>query len=507
MLLNFCDPHLRSEIKCSTISTEGHEVTNLISEPCKGFLAYSCIRPPVHIDITFLCNVWINHIIIWPTVGSQKSSGFQLYSKSTDSDVVPYTLLSTGFLGPSDDGLLFHSAHVDPKEISVPKTFLKRCIRSSRQNLTAYIHSVRLTICKTENSVPALGNLEIWGTVSPRCGKDVVASVYALLSNYQAASPLPSPEHKINIRDSASTQEEKHKKQKDIAISRLEIPESFLDSITWELMTQPITLPSGNVIDQTTLEKHGQNEAIWGRPLSDPFTGIPFSEHRKPVMATALKYRIDEFLLRNGDSEEIKNIPRVLGHNSTSAIVGDRRIIEIPKCVLSENSVKRTAKDAKLHAREQTTTGDTLERLQQPKRYCHRLPAVVTGPKQSTAKITARSKEVKEISNSFKPLYKKSYSDNKNDESETLAANTDNSLDNSKEFPLPNIKRFNAPEKVELHNMSGYCKCCNNNILYRLPCKHVICRKVLLSVKDNRCNSCGFVYKVSEIERVHGVIF
>ncbi|CAL1673554.1 unnamed protein product [Lasius platythorax] len=348
MLLNFCDPRLRPEIKCSTISTEGYEVTNLISGSCKGFLAYSCIKPPVHIDITFLCNIRINHILIWPSVGSQKSSGFQLYCRNTNDHSTPHTLLSSGFLSTSDAGLLFYPNDIDPAKILTPANFLKRYIKISMQQLTMYAHVLRITICKTEKSVPALGKIEVWGTVSPRCGKDVVASVYTLWTQHQATLTLPVTECK-NGNTSANTTDNR---QETKAV--FDVPESFLDPITWELMTQPITLPSGNVIDQTTLEKHGQNEAIWGRSLSDPFTGIVFNEHHKPIMATALKSRIDKFLLDNSKLNEIKSIPRVLGHDSTSAIAGDRRITKVPKCVLNKNLLKRTVKDAKLDACKQT---------------------------------------------------------------------------------------------------------------------------------------------------------
>jgi len=282
-------------------------------------------------------------------------------------------------------------------------------------------------------------------------------------------------------------------------ISGLEIPESFLDPITWELMMQPITLPSGNVIDQTTLEKYGQNEAIWGRPFSDPFTGIPFNEDHKPIMATALKFRIDKFLLINSNTDEIKKMPRVLGHHST--MTGDRRIMEVPKFMLNENLLRRTTKEAtEINMQERTISGNTLQRI---KKHCHKLPAVIAGPNQYTAKMKARSKQIKKISNS-NPFYDIFRSNNKDDKSETVA-NIDSSSSNDNKFLLSNIKRFNTSEKVE-YKVSNNCECCNKNIFYMLPCKHVICRKTLLSIKDNRCNSCGSSYETNKIERVYGNI-
>ncbi|XP_032691397.1 RING finger protein 37 [Odontomachus brunneus] len=494
MLFNFCDPRLRPEIECSNVSTEGYEVTNLISGSRKGFLAYSCIKPPIHIDITFLCNIQINHILIWPSVGSQKSSGFRLYSKNTNDGNTPYTLLSNGYLSSRDAGLLFHPADIDSKQIFAPANFLKRYIKVSMRYFTANTHSLRITICKTENSVPALARIEVWGTVSPRCGKDVVASVYTLWYNHQNTfvTECKSSTNFINTPDNIITNRQKNQ------IS-LEIPEHFLDPITCEMMTQPIILPSGKIIDQTTLEKHEQHEAVWGRPVSDPFTAVPFNEERRPIMATALKLRIDKFLLENSNSDEIKNMPRVLGRAPSSIVMRDRRILEIPRCVLNKNSLKRTNEDAKLNVHKQMTN-DT----QRTKKYCHKLPAVITCPKRTTANVYSNSKQVVKnlIASPSTTNNSRNCNDNKSEklpnDIEIISDNRINAL-----FKETNIKRFSASEKVELHNISNNCKCCSDSILYRLPCKHVICRKVLLSIENSQCNSCGHCYKSSDVERVH----
>jgi U-box domain-containing protein 5 len=265
-------------------------------------------------------------------------------------------------------------------------------------------------------------------------------------------------------------------------------------------MTQPITLPSGKVIDQTTLEKHEQNEAIWGRPLSDPFTCIPFNENHKPVMATALKSRIDKFLLDNSNMNEIKNIPRVLGRESSSALAGNRRIIEVSKSTLNNNLLKRTVEDTQLNICKQVINSDS----QGAKRHCHQLPAIVTCRKQSTANANKRLKQIVKNLSSSKSVHNNSHT-NKNDKSEVPVTDIDNSLDNNVRILLSNMKRFNTPEKVELH-ISSNCKCCNNSTFYRLPCNHVICRKVLLSVENNQCKSCGLSYKSSDVERVHDSI-
>ncbi|XP_011871178.1 PREDICTED: RING finger protein 37 [Vollenhovia emeryi] len=490
MLLNFCDPRLRPEIRCSAVSTDGYEVSNLISGSDKGYLAYSCIKPPIDIDITFLCNVWLSHVLIWPAVGPQKSSGFRLYSRNTDDEQTPYTLLSSGFLRPHDAGLLFHPVDVDPTGIPAPANFLRCCVKASVGYLSKYTHVLRITICKTEKSVPALGKVQVWGTVSPRCGKDVVASVYTLWAGGQAppASPV------VELKADASSVDAENNRLKSTAT--LEVPESFLDAITWELMTQPVVLPSGKVIDQTTLEKHGENEATWGRPLSDPFTGLRFNDDRRPVMAAALKSRIDKFLLENSDRSEIKQMPRVLGRDPASAAAGDRGIIEVPKCVLN-NSLKRTAEDVKPSARKQTTDSNS----QCAKRYCHKLPIAIM-PKPPTANAAARLKQPTKIPTSSKLA--RNNSQNGDDELDVPA--NDSFVDSNLNTLLSNTKHFGTPGKVELHTLSNKCDCCKNSIFYKLPCKHVVCRKVLLSIENSQCKSCGFSYKTSEIERIHDAI-
>ena len=48
-----------------------------------------------------------------------------------------------------------------------------------------------------------------------------------------------------------------------------EAPEEFVDPLTAELMKSPVKLPSGNVVDDSTIRQHLLNE------LSDPFSRQP----------------------------------------------------------------------------------------------------------------------------------------------------------------------------------------------------------------------------------------
>ncbi|CAD1473089.1 unnamed protein product, partial [Heterotrigona itama] len=459
MLFNFCDPRLKPEIQCSAVNTEGYEITNLINDSDKGFLAYACIKPPINIDITFLCNVCINHILIWPQVGSQKSSGFQLYAKTSNNANLPYSLLGSGFLNSTDAGLLFCPSSINHETISTP--------------------------------MPALGKIEVWGSVSPRCRKDTVATISTLWFKEQSCSTesvekCESTSSSVNTTDNKETLE-----------SNLQVPECFLDAITYEIMTQPILLPSGKIIDQSTLLKHEETEAIWGRTLTDPFTGLPFSENRKPVIANALKIRIDKFLLENSNDETIKKLPRVLGRKlSADGDLSNKKVAEVPNYLLKRNIIKTSNNiKSKFHC-------SVVSSVKAEKKLCHKLPVVIMSQKRTAALIKPAKKKI--TANSYTStthLSKNLDGEQKNNCTDILDLTVNSETDFDINIAVPNLKRFNNIQRQNESKLKLTCSCCSNGIFYQLPCKDILCRKVLTSVKNNECTSCGTPYKNNEIEQ------
>ncbi|XP_031825793.1 RING finger protein 37 isoform X2 [Nomia melanderi] len=402
MLFNFCDPRLRPEIECSTVSTEGYEVSNLISDSGKGFLAYASIKPPINIDITFLYN-----------------------------------------------------------------------------------------------SVPALGRIEVWGNVASRCGRDTLASISTLWYKHELNKSMTIEREQCNKHFSASKSIEDSKNIlpsvtntsfKEVLELSLDVPESFLDAITWEIMTQPILLPSGKIIDQSTLQKHEETEALWGRKLTDPFTGIPFSENRKPVIASALKVRIDKFLLENSNAEEVKRLPRVLGRRLSSSTI-EHKTTEIPKYLLGENVFNKTSNNPKpkLHC--------SATDIQGNKKFCHKLPVAVMSHKRTATTVpkVIKKRKIIEPPETFLKDVK--------DEAKNICATNSASIDiNSK---LSHLKCLDNSPEQDSASYKLSCTCCPNGIFYQLPCKHVLCRKLLTSIQNSQCTSCGSVYKNSEIKRVY----
>ncbi|XP_001606250.2 RING finger protein 37 [Nasonia vitripennis] len=479
MLVNFCDKCLRTDVTCSTVSTEGYEVTNLVNNSDKGFLAYACIKPPVTIDFVFICNVQISHVIVWPQIGAQKSSGFQLSVKTSDVKNQPFTDVSTAFLQKEQSGVLFYrrdiSYHTD---IDVPPNFAQRYVKAL--NIVNYANTLRLSILKTENSVPALGKIEIWGRVASKCAKDISMNVNALWLNRFNSKPATasSSDDAVAVDDNKKQEESKEEWRANIEKNLLKVPEDFLDPITCEIMTQPIILPSGKIIDQKTLERHGHNEAIWGRPVSDPFTGIRFSDNRKPLAAVPLKARIDMFLLEHSNDEAIKKLPRVLG----SKFMQQANSVNVINCISANlvnnintvNTVKNNANGLKRTLpREENSTNTTVKRAF----HGHSLPLVSLRSsgvcaKRSTGKTTSSAVSI----------------------SRTV---------NKEEIVKQNAA---IEEKLNSNIQVGAmptCKCCSEKIFYKLPCEHIICRKALLSLEKNQCTMCQSEFKTSDPQRFH----
>nr|XP_057927275.1 RING finger protein 37 isoform X2 [Doryrhamphus excisus] len=140
-------------------------------------------------------------------------------------------------------------------------------------------------------SALGLKALVVWGQPARCCPPEEVEKINCV---HRASRRLP-PRPVASVSNTEPPQQ-------DTPSSTLSTPEEFLDPITQEVMTLPMLLPSGLSVDRTTLEEHQKREASWGRPASDPYTGVPFTAASQPLPNPQLKSRIDSFLLRNGNA-------------------------------------------------------------------------------------------------------------------------------------------------------------------------------------------------------------
>lgn len=143
---------------------------------------------------------------------------------------------------------------------------------------------------------PVLKKIEVWGFPSRKNSQDEVATINRLMT------PVKPHSNKADAVNKKSSEE-----------STFTIPEDYLDAITQELLVMPFILPSGNVIDSTTIEKHNRHEEIYGRLPSDPFTGLIYTSESQPKFNESLKTRLDQFKLRNSHEIDVKRSGRTLG--------------------------------------------------------------------------------------------------------------------------------------------------------------------------------------------------
>lgn len=194
------------------------------------------------------------------------------------------------------------------------------------------------------SSVPAIGKVEIWGQPSAGCKPGVLEYALGIQQNIQAGEIKKTAA--IGDQYNRTTEDSKHHAL--LKCSSSSIPEDFIDPITCEIMTVPLLLPSGHNIDTATLEKHITAERSWGRLPSDPFTGKVFSDTSKPVPNSALKVRIDKFLLTSGISTA--GYGRIVGreNNLTRASnPNNSHLLETNSKASAEESNKSVCHDSK----------------------------------------------------------------------------------------------------------------------------------------------------------------
>lgn len=302
-MINFLDPCLNPKVISDKSSMDGYEPKNLISknylEKANGFVAYTTVKPPIELDFEFICSVDIHYILIKSTVGSHRSTGLEILTKCSDS----YIPIGKSIF--DEDGVVFLSSRQYTKEnlpANLPHNF--RVCFLQRVGVLKTATNLKLRIIRSGKFVPCIGSVEVWGKVSTNCSSVTENTVQKLYERSQTnlnsyLSSILNP--KLDNSESV---------EKD------GIPEDFKDDLTYELMTIPMTLPSGKTVDRSTLDKHIASERTFGRKPGDPFTGLKFTKTSRPILNAALKCRIDMFMLQNSAKPEFFNVPRIVGRKN-----------------------------------------------------------------------------------------------------------------------------------------------------------------------------------------------
>ncbi|XP_062536700.1 RING finger protein 37 [Armigeres subalbatus] len=342
---NFLDHKLKPSIRCDTVDDDFHPISNLISSDPKtlelGFMPYPVTKPPVEIVFSLHCPIVMHRLKLWVQIGALRTTAVDVYIQNKRG------IFDKVGCGESESAEIFE--FINNRRVSSPSVPLDtRISQNSLFPTVGYLladcSTFKVTLKKTARCVPVLRKIECWGQPARSCTKEVKENIERIW--YKTTDSM--------VKKPATPCNKPH----NIDPITAEIPEEFLDELTCDIMTIPMILPSGKIVDQMTIEKHNQQEEKWGRQASDPFTSLIYTDVRKPVFNAALKSRIDQFLIKNSNSLQYHQVPRTVGTVLRTATTNPLQIIsprlsrkrkldgEPPKLNLSCSSLESAVRKA-----------------------------------------------------------------------------------------------------------------------------------------------------------------
>ncbi|CAF1341314.1 unnamed protein product [Adineta steineri] len=331
MLVNFCTAQFQPILECSQMQLEGYHAQNLAKDFSQnnGFLADSLQRPPVDIYIRFPFNINIKHIYLGPSIGHHRSTLIELNVSHQRIDEktswLDNPLNKSNIINIKQ--LIFHriAQILDENDSTQRIEIYDHDNEQSNMNTTKYRFSsnthltncstIKITIKRTWRlSSCALKYLQIWGVLSNTIPNELQIKLQQIIS---------PTSNKSESNDDKNPSEIIH-----------EIPSEFLDSLTFDLMLIPMLLPSGHLIDRTTLEKCIAEDIRWCRLPRDPFTLESFTNITQPVVAQQLKIRIDQFLSEHQNDPKYRHYGRLLNANQT---INDSNLFSYKRKTFDDN--------------------------------------------------------------------------------------------------------------------------------------------------------------------------
>lgn len=337
-LVNLAREDLGTVVTSSCVFDDNHPPSNLIatkeSQRSIGYRAEHFIRPPVKLTLQFAVPVNIQSVCVQLNQLSAHSTTAELYLPRADRPIKicgEIILKGNSVIrlinrGLSQDDLIMRQTALG--------SFLKLEKEEGKLNnprVLNGVNSLELKIVRSSSyQAPAVKAFEVWGLFDTRCKSNELQRYINVIDSWKQHSEgakdllIPSvffaeasenhPTKKSAYHSSTSEPSQITNSLADNLgqSSGGQIPESFLDEITYEVMLVPMLLPSGHYVDQSTIEKFSTIENAWGRPNADPFTGVAFTSTAKPKFCSHLKVQIDKFLTKN--SQQYVSVGRTAGN-------------------------------------------------------------------------------------------------------------------------------------------------------------------------------------------------
>ena len=174
----------------------------------------------------------------------------------------------------------------------------ERCLNVNMHGRLHHVIAIKIGLhSMCIGSVPSVSKLEIWGVPSRNLEQNIVQDVVTKWKQYKESISTNRDNGQSLNSDLSIPSSQQVPNDKDFLFEADQpaMPKEFIDPLTFVMMINPVLLPSGQTIDQATLDKHIVTQSEWGRPPSDPFTGVVFSEQYQPVPNVALKLKLDRY--------------------------------------------------------------------------------------------------------------------------------------------------------------------------------------------------------------------
>ena len=290
------------EISCLSPSNDAYPLSNLLSPSNSvlesGFLADTFVRPPVSVILKYCLpgpGFRLRHISLSSKVSwSQESELFEVWLRGGHAEL---TRGARGAADPNTKSVLFYSSECPPLDKGSSSGH-----HELSKRLTRCVRQIEIKILRTKGScAPGLSNLRILGTpVSLTDRKEVERRVAAAYRSSQPVTPaaaiaLESYPQESNeygggagagggavAAASISTQEQPAAAA--MAATSSAAADVIVDALTFERARIPMVLPSGQIVDKSTLDEYNRREESWGRAPNDPFTGKVFTRDRRPIL-------------------------------------------------------------------------------------------------------------------------------------------------------------------------------------------------------------------------------
>ncbi|XP_070507763.1 RING finger protein 37 [Chironomus tepperi] len=288
------------KITSECVKDDHYSLENLIStDEAKrriGFMAFSVSKPPITIILECKLKIDLNCIKIYSVLDSLRSTKFQVLVEFNEEQALKTKTIADITLEDEFNGFyVSKEPDTEANDASLKHMTIDDNLQKYIRNFNKLIIVIKDTKLKR---APVLKKIEIHGTFSDTNSKEEVDEILKLLNPPAIIENKENPPPQV---PECSTSEE------------FQIPEEFLDAITMDILNLPYILPSGAIVDETTLQKHKRREECYGRYPSDPFTGVLFTANSEPKFDAALKNRLDEFKLKYSHEIEIKNSGRSVG--------------------------------------------------------------------------------------------------------------------------------------------------------------------------------------------------